>query len=112
MTDTIQMMSVDQVKFRLTPRHLAVLVGLRNLKIHVESLICLDSLNQANRQDMLAVEKWLKKNNFPPLFFSANPTPVEDKSSSLCDHLLKTWYWGEKECEFVLRLEGLPLFKT
>lgn len=107
---TDQMMSVDRLQINLNARTIATLVGLKNIKVPVKTLICLDEITERNRNDIVALERWLQKHNFPRLLISTNQGT--EKSSSLCEHLLQSWSWSQKECEFVLRLEGLPLFQS
>jgi hypothetical protein len=111
MTEGIKLMSVNRLPISLSNRHVAALIGIRNLRVRVESVVCFESVTDKNRAQVFALEKWLKKNHFPPLLFlSSVKTSQEEDPASLCDHLLKTWTWTDKDCDFVLRLEGLPLF--
>jgi hypothetical protein len=97
--------SVDDLRITLSAQNIAVLIGLRNLRIPVERLVCLEEITDQNRGTIIMLEKWLSKNNYPRLLFSANGR--SEKPSSLCAHLLRSWNWSEKECELVLKFEGL-----
>lgn len=111
MSEGIKLMSVHRLPIQLTNRHLAALIGLRNLRVRIASIVCFDDITEKNRVQTLALEKWLRKNHFPPLqFLSSSNASSEENQTTLCDHLLKTWAWTDKDCDFVVRLEGIPSF--